>query len=725
MRNAGSRRRDRSVAGFTFHLHRGVASWHDSRSAYLYQRGGPGASLCQTMAKAASEAGLTSTGRPSGSYHGVPWLTSLIGSGCLEIGATDEVTPDQFADAVREAIGALVETEDIQGDVDQSGLVHSFAQELARDRMAGDEAQRPPSGPPAGSQQFTVETRSARVVLIAALLSQIFYLVKARSASPLKRWESDNVLIRNANLIGTEKASLEAVIEVCVHHLDRAGDEFHASSAGSLDPVVCDAVRRLLASIQEQLDRSRSGQVAIANLRLVTEAAWYLMASSTRLYPGWTDLLFKLMLADLNPAQQTARPYIIDQSHVGRRVESLLLDPSQRSWHTWADSRHAGTRREEFYRAVADVLWAQTSARKEVPVTREGDKALPVPSSFVVSFDLELEMALWATAQTGQSFYVLLPVHVQPYENSTDAKMCWLRARFEKDADVGPDDFDALRTPAAWEVVDRDTETPDAPHVVHLSGCPLIKLPNPGAESAEIHRLLAEFLSDSEVRFLADSLRLSHAVTIDEYLALQQAESELIYAVMHLQDRKNGRLALPTSLFSSTTATEIRSSNPRYWMALGVPVSDPAVRSRVITQLTVKNVLSRAGQGESTRIEGSDEFHALVDPEVGMMATDETPSEFDDIFGAGGPRPEGRAPMPDEAGIYNAQNPGRLAGLVVNRRISRDEGGILYWLGLEVVSDFAESFIGDLYHYAAHLGPKHRQHRILLTGSCPIDRRDP
>ena len=61
---------------------------------------------------------------------------------------------------------------------------------------------------------------------------------------------------------------------------------------------------------------------------------------------------------------------------------------------------------------------------------------------------------------------------------------------------------------------------------------------------------------------------------------------------------------------------------------------------------------------------------------------------------------------------------GRLIGVVVNRRVRREDAGILHWLGLDVVSDEASAFTEDIRHYTTHLRAK--KWNVAPQHACPV-----
>jgi hypothetical protein len=271
-----------------------------------------------------------------------------------------------------------------------------------------------------------------------------------------------------------------------------------------------------------------------------------------------------------------------------------------------------------------------------------------------------------------------------------------------------------------WEVLSDDTgdgrPLHDGPHVVHLSGAPLLTLPGtrsvPGTRwddprSAEelkpvLKGIWAGLQHVGVLRFdldgarHADSVRhivIEHAVTTDEYLAVRQAEAELLLTSTREKDRSNRRSrALPPFLTSSNVHGDYgKGQNPRFWMLVGVPMGDPAIRHRVISQLS-----PRRPDPDPIRLRPEDDGD-LVD--VGVLTTSavvelDEDDDLDALLGLGGDE--------DEMPVF--EHDGRApTGIVVNRRITDDQSHLLYWMGFDIVRDSAASFSADLRHYRSHL----------------------
>lgn len=707
------------MAGFSYQIVRGQGSWYDTKDDYfrdqLDKRKGQ---LCQVMAAVVEGAGLVGSSNTTQPWHGFPWLTPVLGSGCLEIGSNQEVSPSAIhadvASAVKELLGSLVGSNGVSADHELPDLAGAFAEALVRDRISSDENQQA-GHPPLDHDREPMDVSRARVVLVAALLNRLYFLAKSVSDSPITRWNSDAVSL-DLEPGEDEKVAdeLMTIKRLCVHHLKdvtRNSKHLLDSLEDDVDQEVAESILGLVRAVRDEI--LTNDQVLFAHLKLVTEVTWYLISLGTSLYPGWTDLLFKLMLGDeYETTASTTRPAFSTLTGVGDKVADFFHRPTTQSWEDWvAASRRRGddvglrasdsgafSDRQRFYLSIAELLWAESRARTDARPAK-----LPVASGFAASFDLELEMALLATAPAGASIYVVVPVQVLPERESNHAKLCWLRAEIRRSKGSLEPDLQSLLEPERWDLVHPNLEDGlEQPHVVHLSGCPLLPLPVHGSEHHQVLEQLNASMQDALFPFAPEHLVLEHAVTIDEYLALQQSEAELLWSVGQRTGGGTNReasgmsLALPPLILSSSTEKGSDGGSPRFWMTLGVPVSDPAIRSRIVTQLTLKTLLEKTQQGSAA--------HSTAG--VGSALHDDDEDEEEENLGVVVARPK--------------EAVRGLAGVVVNRRITQEEGGILYWLGLDVVHAIAENFMDDVRHYTLHLAPGREHERVQTTGPCPL-----
>lgn len=650
----------------------------DNRGSYLQARAGsvPNPQLCQVME--AMVAGLdirerTRRGRSEGpagdpfvdldlNWAGLPWLTPVLGSGCLELPDDPQLTPEALGAKIRRRLTAVLgtnEDERPEGAAPFSARAARFAEELATDRIHPAQHRPRRASHPNAHQTEEVssvdrqeaENVAARVVLIATLVTEFFYRVKGVSGGPLSRWNEDKATLPKAtpSLVDV----MEDVVRPALEQIETVRGALESNPSlveQGLDGPVCS----VLQDVHKGLDRRESPTVTFAHLRLITDVAWYVLTQGSTIYPGWSDLLLGLMLREGQTGPQRfprTRPRLLNLHSVPKLVENLYMPPTRRSWNT-AVGLHATdatpshqtstpdepvTGRDRLYARVADVLWAQTRALRATNVAPEPsfgvapgmvaptNTPLPPASAFVTSFDIELDMALWLRAIEADAseggpgwlngrdderadlapFYVVVPVHVLRHEDDEHAALCWLRGRIQPDRTLGLDmQLERIRRPQDWTLLTPNSvdarQLLDGPHVVHLSGSPLFELPKRG--DAAVARLV-EDLRAVHVRIDdPESICLEHAVTVDEYLAFRQSEVELLWSAQKAKSKEDRRSrGLHPFLLASSRAPSDPGQNPRFWVAFGVPVADAAVRHRIVSQFTLRHLLALADDATGGR----------------------------------------------------------------------------------------------------------------------------
>jgi hypothetical protein len=722
------------LASYRYPVVRGDRARFTSRADYIDKRvRARNGELCQVMQRAANllqQADRRSSQQDDDSgWPGFPWLTMVFGSGALELHDRQELAAAAFAKAVEELVNAYSPWEsDSDEDQAPAASVGNFAAALVRGRL-GDAKGR------ADGEMITealpeVEPVAAQLVHAAYLLTRFFHSVRADAGEPTSRWEYDDVArVTRESRVGSSGANdpyrlardgtalMYDIIELLYPHqssVPNPNTKAPQPIQGSVSALLQEIIGGLAPSGRHEERELRS-----SHLRLITEVAWYFLTLGTPIYPGWTDLLLALMLEEGPRADRgfrSARPRYPDLRALPSLVAGIYEPATKTSWEmtmkrlqsssgeveaaSWSDiDDDEGRIRVNLYWAAAEVLWAQARESRKIPA---GPSQLPPAAAFVTSFDLELDMALLATAR-GRTFRVALPVHlIHGNDNETaQAELCWLIADV-KPASKTPDpgDLSALRRPENWRLLTSEFdpgELRDYPVVIHLSGCPLFRLPEPGTVGGDQAILggpgdssAASARYDAAVKQGQNAF--AHAVTVDEYLALRQSEAELIWSSWYSErSQARSNRALPQDLMINGF------DNPRFWISMGVPVGDAAIRHRLISQLSRQRL---ADLGSPSRSPMPSSAGTFLGEDLEIWSGGEQANAADQPPAAG-----------DSEGAV---------GFAVNTRIGDDETSLLYWVGFDVVQDDCNKFIQDLRHYVRHLRASGPGKQPSLTNRCDL-----
>jgi hypothetical protein len=635
------------------------------------------------------EASLAGRARPRSddpvrAWDGFPWLTLVLGSGCLELPDEPNFSAGGLAAGVADALETL---EWVEGTDSPATIAQDYVETLARDRIRSE--------PAAGSANSTVKVDelAARLSLVAALLTRFFHLAQAAQPTAMSRWDDDVAMLDPALAAMSDLTrSLDAQVVTPV--IEQILDIQRMLTTRTNHDIRESAVDALLTDIHDGLaprDPRSPRVLHVEHLRLVTETAWHYLITDMAIYPGWTDLLLDLMLKDGGEAiegTRRTRPSYANLQMLPDIVQRLLRKPTESSWE-WADpERERVTVRDRMYAGAAEVLIAQAEALHE----SEFKLSLPPAAAFVTSFDLELEMALWIRLRerTEAMYSVAIPVHVLKSPASEEAELCWLLGDvYVASGGSWAGQLDRIQRPENWRLLTPEFDKPELlsrPIVVHLSGCPLFELPTLRQGSAEAKQLISD-LDQVGISVELGTTTIAHAITVDEYLALRQSEAELFWLSNDRldPDARTSR-ALPPDLLSD------RDTNPRFWMALGLPIGDPAIRHRVVSQITVRRLRETADRPADTPARAAS---ALGARPAAMQSAEET-------------------------GLDKTNRRFDVDGVAINRRVDDDEANLLYWLGLDVVEADCRDFVDDLFHYAAHVRHDGPNKRPSTTASCTV-----
>lgn len=705
---------------YGYPVSRGDRQWYEGRWRYVNERSSADEPrLCHVMEEAAERAcRLYHHGDvvPQNSWTGFPWLTVVLGSGAVAIADEPGLNSAAISAKVRSIISSRIDGTDGPPTIRLSTptfepnfptIAEEFTRSLAQDRLQEEYAAPQPNLKPVDPKavDLVIEPVAADLALLTALLTSWFNRVRSAFYAPLSRWDDDRAVHDvNANLPSLEYLDLD-VLEpaiIVLNHVRSQLKQGETTAHIKVANAVTDLLALMSTSLQPGIGMPRT--LRIEHLRLLTEVCWHFLLLETSMYPGWTDLLLGLMLQEKRGSDKgfrRARPLFKNLRSLPEYVTSLMTRPTERSWDLSepvdGDENLPGPR-DSMYRSIGDVLWTQA----DLVARRVADA--PPAVAFVTSFDLEVEMGLWMTAPengTGSDtdpsmFNVVVPVHVLRDASISEAEPCWLLGQIRPDHDLTwKQQLKSLRNPSNWRVL--HSKTPLAtlrrhPTVVRLSGCPLFSLPD--LEDSEVAASMVDQLEGVGISFDSNNGVIVPAVTVDEYLALRQAEAEFFWSSSHIPSEAPFGRGLPTEL------TMDGDANPRFWMALGVPIGDPAVRHRLVSQITLRRMREAVAGFDPGAVQSGNQLGA---PPAGEML-----------------RPP-ESGTPD--GTATASVRRDVDGVVVNRRVNDDEASLLYWLGLDVVRDDCQSFVKDLNHYVDHLLDPGPARRTPPSGACRVAAR--
>lgn len=622
-------------------------------------------------------------------WAGHPWVTPILGSGPLGLPADFIEASTLLPGLIRDRLEdhpVLLQYPGIGAD--PHGWVETYVKELIKQRV-GDEldsyvARTGGDGPGYAELDQKVTEEAIQLVLVAGLATRAYYRMCLDGSRPFARWGTERAELSHTqerwqNLQDEYLAPLgNAIVRA---KTEVASKSSHAGASHSIWPAIGNLLEQL--SVNAHRDDPLISSLQVQQL---TECAWQVLveAVSGHTYPGWTDLLIRLVLSDeFGIAHGHKRPRWFEIGSLSERVRAVVEPAARASWMA-NDANIEVAENRSLYDSIAEILWAQHAVREWWYLRLGGarkDRAadLPQVTSFGTSFDYELQTALWRTApDEGAEFSLVVPAYAVERAGAAEADFVWLEGtisvppRAQRESMLRTEAaLQAMRHPTGWRLVasGRKGVAQRRPVVVALAGCPLVDLPTLG----EDHPESAELAEDLR-RLNLPASSFVHSVTVDEYLALRQTEAEWLWARDEDTSHKENR-GLPTTFFETN-----ENAPERYWLALGVPFRDPAVRLRVL------GVLARRGDAHSVT-DGGDEGEAPREPTHPSTLLGERRG----------------APTRQRLIGRRAAAVRRLRGLAINARVDDEEIGLLSAIGLSVVRDRCENFSEDLSGYAGWL----------------------
>lgn len=515
--------------------------------------------------------------------RGFPWVTFVVGSGCLEArDASSMLALERLPAAVA---GALAGRPRLADDSSPSRLAASFTRSLIKDRL---DIEVDPDVQ--AESELPVET--AELVLLAALLNRFFHKVKALGADAPSRWSDDVAVLPNGPRETEEirSAVVDPARELVAHLTD---------SLTSVDEPVARALGELLRQIHTTFSPSEGSQPMLysVDLRVLAECSWYLLTRGTTIYPGWSDLLLELSMSGrFLPAPHVGPRPAFDSLDFGPDlIAKRYLDVTRASWDALRST--SPDLRITLCDRAAEMLRAQAELRSQV---KEGGRKPPLASMFITTFDLEVEMALWNQDNPGP-FVMAIPVYVfRGDEGDLDrsASLCWLGAVVRPDHNLPPAaQLERLLDPSEWFVLSNmkqfDRVYGDLPVIVRLSGCPLVKLPVLADETGRVGpSVLHELVTGEEGQSIVP-IAINHAVLLNEYVAMQHIAIEQS-VVPSSESRSIRHYGLPEEI---TGVKNNKRTYARFWMVMGVQMGDSGVRYCVTSQIASPHALLAVGGG--------------------------------------------------------------------------------------------------------------------------------
>src|SRR5271169_2196837 len=134
---------------------------------------------------------------------GYPWITLVLGSGCLEAG--HDISGTRIHDVPAIVQRLLADSDPLPDGTNAAKLAGAFAASLIADRLGlpasragGDDAEKAAEPGdlrprPGGSFDTTTDLKTAKLLLCAALLTRLYHLASAAAPDALSRTGHDRV----------------------------------------------------------------------------------------------------------------------------------------------------------------------------------------------------------------------------------------------------------------------------------------------------------------------------------------------------------------------------------------------------------------------------------------------------------------------------------------------------------------------------------------------------
>jgi hypothetical protein len=579
-----------------------------------------------------------------------PWLTPVLGSGCLN--ASDEPGASVLIGRPAQLAGIAGVWPALPDGELPSQIVRNFCEALVESKLGRSCTPNATNDPQHEGPDLT---QAGLAALCAALASLVYHRAAAlRDAPPPGAAEPVAIDLDTpaGNCLRND------VVQPLRSHL-AAFDDALEGLAGR------DFVRSVIRRISSDLD-GRHPVIRRVDASLLSEIAWHLLTMGTTHYAGWGELLLDVSLASGHADPDMRMPRIVEQDSPNLRSWLLagLQSTTKQSWKSRVgDGGPDGgpTVRDRFYDTIADLLLAEASLDMEYLDKQLAGEWFPPGVAFVTSFDLELEMAL---LHCQEKFAMVVPFEVIQGRTDPKADLIWLYRVVEPD---GASDWTTLRSGEGWSILEDTTFFDDfsddagIPIVVRLTGCPLINAPESlGADIGQTRGWMRPY-------------RFQSAVIVDEYAGLHHIWADL-------------RAAFPSGGFEGLglPAELLGRREPRH--AGAAPTAEEQAEEDLPPHAEAE--LARdTGDNVPARPDNLDTRFWLL---LGTQITDDAiRHRLASLLGrAGRPREQGSDVR---------------SGVAVVLKSEPQHRDVLHWLGLDVVADRATSVEGAIRHYADHL----------------------
>ncbi len=581
----------------------------------------------------------------------LPWLTFVLGSGCL---ATTEPRNSATDDELSAVLHTGLENSGLDLDEGLTARVLAFFRALVDKKL-------PDSG---GLSWVTRRASSTDPGVVAWEIAMVSCAIAALATSELARLMSDTAFV--IDRADQEVVRIDSDMDVSdfVEYLLRAQRTI-ASHPDAVEQDVA-AYVTLLRSVQNGLMTARP-ELWRSQVEALTGFAWHFITDGTAIYPGWADmLLFQAAGSRLNADEFGRVPFLrrpVVENAKPLEKNSVLLERLREVTKRSLEGQDGA--RDDFYRRVARILLQQAGVRKGGRDTR-----VPLATAFTASFDIELEIALWNAISAGETrteaFAIVVPVYVVDKETplgGLNTELHWLwrivtPPRGSSAADLlSEDSSDPALGP--WSAIDPSkrglpSRLTALPIIVHLAGAPLIPM-GPTAKALFGERVGA----------------VHHALLLDEHLATVQFAEDLL--------DKPGPGQLHGEFARGSTSSVV---SPRFWAFIGTQLADPAIRLRlVVNELRVFRHPDQSEEEQERR------------DRLGARSQDADASR--DQRAA-----RGRSGAGDDGGAGADATDEGHGGMVINDWVPAEEREVFRWFGYDIVRGKAEELIPDLDDFA-------------------------